>query len=81
MWRRAPLRLASIMTIASAAFVVIVVSISERGDRHALILVPTLAVIAGAGIWYGSAPDGGFTSRASSASSESSLLSPTPRNS
>ena len=53
MWRRAPLRLASIVTIASAAFVVIVVSISERGDRHALILVPTLAVIAGAGIWYG----------------------------
>lgn len=53
LWRRQRLSGRSSAVLASAAFVVLVASISERGDRHGLILVPTLAVLAAAAVWYG----------------------------
>jgi hypothetical protein len=52
LWRRRWLGKMTAAILGSAAFVVIVASVSERGDRHALILVPTLAVPAAAALWY-----------------------------
>jgi 4-amino-4-deoxy-L-arabinose transferase-like glycosyltransferase len=52
-WRRHALAPRSMLVIGAAVFVVLVASISERGDRHAMILVPTLAVLAAAAVWYG----------------------------
>ncbi len=52
-WRRRTLRTRTAVALGSALVVVLVASISERGDRHALILVPTLAVVGAAAIWYG----------------------------
>jgi hypothetical protein len=52
-WRRHRLGKRSALVLASAAFVVIVSSVSERGDRHAMLLVPVLAVLAAAAAWYG----------------------------
>jgi dolichyl-phosphate-mannose-protein mannosyltransferase len=53
LWRRHRIWARSALVIGSAAFVVIVASVSERGDRHAMILVPVLAVLAAAAVWYG----------------------------
>jgi 4-amino-4-deoxy-L-arabinose transferase-like glycosyltransferase len=52
LWRYRRLGARSALILGSAAFVVVVSSISERGDRHAMIMVPVLAVPAAATIWY-----------------------------